>query len=75
MQSSITLPLASLLTLHGRLPERFGSISAGMVTFAQASVSTSVLIAVMLMYSGSLGAGYGMLIGVTIVAEWTFCAT
>ena len=41
----------------------------------QTSVSASVLMAVMLMCSGSLGAGEGMLIEGTIVAEWTFWDT
>ena len=45
------------------------------MTVAQASVSAPMLIAVMLMYSGSLGAGEGMLIGGNIVAEWAFWAT
>ena len=46
-----------------------------MVTVAQASVRTSMLIAVMLMFSVSLGAGEGMLIGGTIVAAWPFWVT
>ena len=42
------------------------------MTVAQALVSASMLIVVMLMCCGSLGAGYGMLIGGTIVADWAF---
>ena len=75
MWRGITLPLAPVSTLHLGLPQWFGPISAGMVTVAQASVSASMLVAVMLMCSGSLGAGEGMLIGGTIVAEWAFWAT
>ena len=75
MWNSITLPLDLVLTLHLKLPHWFGPISAGIVTVAQASVSVSMLISVMLMCSGSLGAGEGMLIGSTIVAEWASWAT
>ena len=57
MQSGITLPFAPLSTLHLRLSCWFGSISIGMVTVAQASLSASMMIEVMLMCSGSLGAG------------------
>ena len=46
-----------------------------MVTVAQVSVSASMLIAVMLMCSGLLGAGEDMLIGGIIVTEWEFWAT
>ena len=56
-QSGITLPLAPVSTLHLRLSHGFGPISAGMVTVAQALVSASMLIAVMVMCSRSLGAG------------------
>ena len=74
-QCGIALPLAPVSTLHLRLPHWFGPISAGMVTVPQGSVSASILITVMLMCSGSLGAGEHMLIGGTIVAEWGFWAT
>ena len=57
MQSGITLSLAPVLTLHQRLPQSFQLIPAGMVTVVQASASASMLIAVMLRCSGSLGAG------------------
>ena len=56
MWSGITLPLAPVLTLHMRLAHWFGPISTGMVTVVQTSVSASMLIAVMLMCSCSLGA-------------------
>ena len=44
--SGITLPPAPVLILHQRLPLWFGPIPAGIVKVAQASVSASMLIAV-----------------------------
>ena len=75
MQSGITLLLCLVSTLHLRPPHSFRHISAGMVTVVQASMSASMLSAVMLMCFGSLGAGEGVLKGGTIVAEWAFWAT
>ena len=57
VQSGMTLPLAPVSTLHLRPPCWFGPILAGMVTVAQASLSASMLISVMLICSGSLGLG------------------
>ena len=71
-QSGITLPLAPVLTLHLRLPHWLGPISAGIVTVVQASVSALMVITVMAMFSGSLGAGEGMLLGKLLLLSGHF---